>query len=105
MVAYSDSDSEYSSLERRRHLGVYMKANKKPNPYKRNRKKKSAIPVAPPKVPPLPGSYTSGGRVSPHTPEDPIDRGITCVCATSSVQPYLCKRPHRKIFENYSGQQ
>ncbi|KAG8238832.1 hypothetical protein J437_LFUL018708 [Ladona fulva] len=51
---YSDSDSDWSSLERRqRGLDTYSKVNRKPTPHKRIRKKRTAIPVATPRVPPI----------------------------------------------------
>jgi hypothetical protein len=53
-LAYSDSDSDWSSLERRqRAADIYSKVNRKPTPHKRIRKKRTAIPVATPRVPPL----------------------------------------------------
>ncbi|XP_011307003.1 rho GTPase-activating protein 190 isoform X6 [Fopius arisanus] len=60
--SYSDSDSEWSSLERQRVADVIAKANKKPTTHKRTRKKRAAIPVATPKVPSL-GSMTSGDGI------------------------------------------
>ncbi|XP_044016190.1 rho GTPase-activating protein 190 isoform X8 [Aphidius gifuensis] len=52
--AYSDSDSEWSSLERQRGVtDVLAKSIKKPATHKRIRKKRAAIPVATPKVPSL----------------------------------------------------
>ncbi|KAK7790214.1 hypothetical protein R5R35_014527 [Gryllus longicercus] len=52
--AYSDSDSEWSSLERRqRAADIYCKVNRKPTPHKRIRKKRTAIPVPTPRVPPI----------------------------------------------------
>lgn len=53
-TAYSDSDSEWSSLERQRGVtDVLAKSIKKPATHKRIRKKRAAIPVATPKVPSL----------------------------------------------------
>lgn len=60
--SYSDSDSEWSSLERQRVADVIAKANKKPTTHKRIRKKRAAIPVATPKVPSL-GSMASGDGI------------------------------------------
>ncbi|XP_044016185.1 rho GTPase-activating protein 190 isoform X3 [Aphidius gifuensis] len=52
--SYSDSDSEWSSLERQRGVtDVLAKSIKKPATHKRIRKKRAAIPVATPKVPSL----------------------------------------------------
>ncbi|KAJ8665241.1 hypothetical protein QAD02_006903 [Eretmocerus hayati] len=52
-TAYSDSDSEWSSLERQRVAEALGKANnnRKTSSHKRTRKKRTAIPVATPKVP------------------------------------------------------
>lgn len=51
-LAYSDSDSDWSSLERRqRAADMYCKVNRKGTPHKRVRKKRTAIPVATPRVP------------------------------------------------------
>lgn len=53
-VEYSESDSESSSSERRNQRGGfdgYYKMNKKAQTHKRMRKKRTAIPVQPPKVP------------------------------------------------------
>lgn len=58
----SDSDSESSSSERKNARGYYM-MNRKPQTHKRMRKKRTAIPVVPPKVP-------FGTYVSP--PEIPL---------------------------------
>ncbi|XP_069168253.1 rho GTPase-activating protein 190 isoform X26 [Procambarus clarkii] len=57
--AYSDSDSEWSSLERRRTADSY-KVNRKAVP-KRMKKKRLPIPVAAPRVPPLPSFYVAEG--------------------------------------------
>ncbi|XP_069950018.1 rho GTPase-activating protein 190-like isoform X17 [Cherax quadricarinatus] len=57
--AYSDSDSEWSSLERRRTAESY-KVNRKAVP-KRMKKKRLPIPVAAPRVPPLPSFYVAEG--------------------------------------------
>lgn len=52
--SYSDTDSEWSSLERRQRAAeVYCKVNRKPGTHKRPRKKRTAIPVQPPRVPQL----------------------------------------------------
>ncbi|XP_059615370.1 rho GTPase-activating protein 190 isoform X2 [Phlebotomus argentipes] len=62
---YSDTDSESSSLERKNNRGFdgYYKMNRKAQTHKRVRKKRTAIPVQPPKVP-------FGTYVSP--PEIPL---------------------------------
>ncbi|XP_026673426.1 rho GTPase-activating protein 190 isoform X3 [Ceratina calcarata] len=49
--SYSDSDSEWSSLERQRVAGILSKASKKPPSHKRTRKKRAPIFVAGPTVP------------------------------------------------------
>ncbi|XP_022207896.1 rho GTPase-activating protein 190 isoform X1 [Nilaparvata lugens] len=58
----SDSDSEFSSLERRQRSNeAYLKVNRKSTTHKRTRKKRpAAIPVATPRVPPF-HSATNGG--------------------------------------------
>lgn len=54
LTAYSDTDSEWSSLERRQRAAeVYCKVNRKSGTHKRPRKKRTAIPVQPPRVPQL----------------------------------------------------
>lgn len=54
VTAYSDTDSEWSSLERRQRAAeVYCKVNRKSGTHKRARKKRTAIPVQPPRVPQL----------------------------------------------------
>ncbi|XP_066603982.1 rho GTPase-activating protein 190 isoform X2 [Prorops nasuta] len=61
--SYSDSDSEESSLERQRQIADTLgKANKKSSTHKRMRKKRTAIPVATPKVPSL-ASMGSGDGI------------------------------------------
>lgn len=56
--SYSDTDSEWSSLERRQRASeVYSKVSRKSGTHKRQRKKRTAIPVQPPRVPQL-GSFT-----------------------------------------------
>lgn len=52
-LEYSDSDSESSSSERKNARGYdgYYKMNRKAQTHKRMRKKRTAIPVQPPKVP------------------------------------------------------
>lgn len=64
-LEYSDSDSESSSSERKNARGYdgYYKMNRKAQTHKRMRKKRTAIPVQPPKVP-------FGTYVSP--PEIPL---------------------------------
>ncbi|KAG6799126.1 rho GTPase-activating protein [Apis mellifera caucasica] len=59
--SYSDSDSEWSSLERQRIADISGKANKKPPSHKRIRKKRTPIFVASPKVPSSMGSGDSIG--------------------------------------------
>ncbi|KAG8201263.1 hypothetical protein JTE90_016749 [Oedothorax gibbosus] len=71
----SDSESEWSSLERRQRE-VYNKANRKPTLHKKTRKKRG-IPVAPPRIPsfeapPLP-PFPGGQRTQSL---DPLDKGI-----------------------------
>lgn len=63
---YSESDSESSSSEQKRGVldGYGSKMNRKSQTHKRRVKKRTAIPVQPPKVPPF------GTFVSP--PEIPI---------------------------------
>jgi hypothetical protein len=62
LAAYTDSDSDWSSLERRKlaaemyrggGVGVSVGTGRKPTPHKRTRKKRAAIPVATPRVPPF----------------------------------------------------
>ncbi|KAK9758629.1 RhoGAP domain [Popillia japonica] len=57
--SYSDTDSEWSSLERRQRASeIYSKVNRKSATHKRPRKKRTTpIPVQPPRVPQL-GSFT-----------------------------------------------
>ncbi|KAI5726554.1 hypothetical protein M8J76_004669 [Diaphorina citri] len=62
-TTFSDSDSEYSSLDRERHRSYDSKSRKSAT-HKRMRKKRSAIPVPTPRVPtfsvpPVSGDYTS----------------------------------------------
>ncbi|XP_049781040.1 rho GTPase-activating protein 190 isoform X2 [Schistocerca cancellata] len=58
--SYSDSDSDWSSLERRqRAADAYCKVNRKPTPHKRMRKKRTAIPVPTPRVPSSQPSVTA----------------------------------------------
>lgn len=84
-AAYSDSDSEWSSLERQRVTDVLGKANKKPSTHKRIRKKRTAIPVATPKVPLLASMVGSGDGIvglnynmkdDKNWRIDPADRGM-----------------------------
>uniref|UniRef100_A0A1B6CUS5 Rho-GAP domain-containing protein n=1 Tax=Clastoptera arizonana TaxID=38151 RepID=A0A1B6CUS5_9HEMI len=61
----SDSDSEWSSLERKQKTSnseTYSKMNRKPATHKRVRKKRTAIPVATPRVPlfTIPSLSTNG---------------------------------------------
>lgn len=52
-IEFSESDSESSSSERKNHVGFdgYQKMTRKSQTHKRMRKKRTAIPVQPPKVP------------------------------------------------------
>lgn len=75
----SDSESEWSSLERRQRE-VYNKANRKPTLHKKTRKKRG-IPVAPPRIPsfegpppPLP-PFPGGQRIVTAQSLDPLDKG------------------------------
>lgn len=61
--SYSDSDSEWSSLERQKIVDALGKVNKKPLTHKRIRKKRIAIPVATPKVPSLASMGSGDGIV------------------------------------------
>ncbi|KAI4504260.1 hypothetical protein M0802_000731 [Mischocyttarus mexicanus] len=61
--SYSDSDSEWSSLERQKVVDTLGKVNKKPLTHKRIRKKRIAIPVATPKVPSLASMGSGDGIV------------------------------------------
>lgn len=58
---YSDSESDSSSLERKRSTDGYSKINRKPQTHKRHRKKRTAIPVQPPKIPL--GPFGGGGGI------------------------------------------
>ncbi|XP_058176550.1 rho GTPase-activating protein 190 [Anopheles ziemanni] len=58
---YSDSESDSSSLERKRSNDGYSKINRKAQPHKRHRKKRTAIPVQPPKIPLGPFGSSAGG--------------------------------------------
>ncbi|XP_042873149.1 rho GTPase-activating protein 190-like isoform X27 [Penaeus japonicus] len=85
--AYSDSDSEWSSLERRRSTDSY-KVNRKAVP-KRMKKKRLPIPVAAPRVPPLPSFYVAeGGPGTRYSDErlllDPCEKGIRVVSGSAS---------------------
>lgn len=69
MLVLSDSDSEWSSLERKQKTSsseVFSKISRKPTTHKRARKKRTAIPVATPRVPPL----SSNGPNPPLPPTD-----------------------------------
>lgn len=62
----TESDSCASSTERRvRQQNAYYKANKKPVATKKNKKKKVAIPVQTPRVPPF-GAYVSPPEIPLH---------------------------------------
>ncbi|XP_053666685.1 rho GTPase-activating protein 190 [Anopheles marshallii] len=56
----SDSESDSSSLERKRSNDGYSKINRKTQPHKRHRKKRTAIPVQPPKIPLGPFGSSAG---------------------------------------------
>ncbi|XP_048511917.1 rho GTPase-activating protein 190 isoform X4 [Athalia rosae] len=62
-IAYSESDSDWSSPERQRTIDLLGKVNKKSSTHKRIRKKRTAIPVATPKVPTL-ASLGSGEGIT-----------------------------------------
>ncbi|XP_055603332.1 rho GTPase-activating protein 190 isoform X2 [Uranotaenia lowii] len=62
---YSDSESDSSSLERKRSTDGYSKINRKPKGHTRHRKKRTAIPVQPPKIPSGPFGVGSGGGMGP----------------------------------------
>ncbi|KAL5277716.1 RhoGAPp190 family protein [Megaselia abdita] len=73
---YSESDSDTSSSERKaRGYDGYYKMNRKAQTHKRMRKKRSAIPVQPPKIPQIPQQAQPqtfvGNFVSP--PEIPLN--------------------------------
>ena len=70
-LAYSDTDSEWSSLERRQRASeVYSKVNRKSGTHKRQRKKRTAIPVQPPRVPQLGGFTLPSVHSTPHVELD-----------------------------------
>lgn len=72
VLAYSDTDSEWSSLERRQRASeVYSKVNRKSGTHKRQRKKRTAIPVQPPRVPQLGGFTLPSVHSTPHVDLDP----------------------------------
>jgi glucocorticoid receptor DNA-binding factor 1 len=69
--SYSDTDSEWSSLERRQRASeVYSKVNRKSGTHKRQRKKRTAIPVQPPRVPQLGGFTLPSVHSTPHVELD-----------------------------------
>lgn len=71
--AYSDTDSEWSSLERRQRASeIYSKVSRKSGTHKRQRKKR-AIPVQPPRVPQL-GGFTLPSVHSAPTTEIDTDK-------------------------------
>ncbi|XP_045127735.1 rho GTPase-activating protein 190-like [Portunus trituberculatus] len=102
--AYSDSDSEWSSLERRRSTDSY-KVNRKAVP-KRMKKKRLPIPVAAPRVPPLPSFYVAeGGPGTRYSDErlllDPYEKGTRVVSGSASDDSEATDRedptaPHSK---------
>lgn len=68
----------------RRQREVYTKANRKPTPHKKTRKKRG-IPVAPPRIPsfegpppPLP-PFPGGQRIVTAQSLDPLDKGILSI--------------------------
>ncbi|XP_049537239.1 rho GTPase-activating protein 190 isoform X1 [Anopheles darlingi] len=65
---YSDSESDSSSLERKRSTDGYSKINRKAQPHKRHRKKRTAIPVQPPKIPMGPFGGTNPSAVGEGAP-------------------------------------
>uniref|UniRef100_A0A1B6K9C5 Rho-GAP domain-containing protein n=1 Tax=Graphocephala atropunctata TaxID=36148 RepID=A0A1B6K9C5_9HEMI len=70
----SDSDSEWSSLERRQKTSsteVFSKVSRKPTTHKRVRKKRTAIPVATPRVPPFSAPPVSSNGPNPPLPPLP----------------------------------
>ncbi|XP_071440115.1 rho GTPase-activating protein 190 isoform X6 [Hetaerina americana] len=116
--SYSDSDSDWSSLERRqRGLDTYSKVNRKPTPHKRTRKKRTAIPVATPRVPPIQpfsalsdgpgllnyrfkeersrGGCDSSEKVHSETPSDESD-GSDLDVSSSATRPRY--KPHKRSF-------
>lgn len=105
-IAYSDSDSEWSSLERQRVADVLGKVNKKPPSHKRIRKKRTAIPVAAPKVPSLASMGSGDGIVglNYNVKEDkswrvnPTERGIICIHYDDSVNCFIIKICYMMIF-------
>lgn len=73
----------------RRQREVYTKANRKPTPHKKTRKKRG-IPVAPPRIPsfegpppPLP-PFPGGQRIVTAQSLDPLDKGILLSQSTLS---------------------
>ncbi|KAG8244313.1 hypothetical protein J6590_026151 [Homalodisca vitripennis] len=67
----SDSDSEWSSLERRQKTSsseVFSKVSRKPTTHKRVRKKRTPIPVATPRVPPFSAPPISSNGPNPPLP-------------------------------------
>lgn len=65
-LEYSESDSESSSSEQKNRSGLdgYYKMNRKSQTHKRMRKKRTAIPVQPPKVPSF-GTFVSPPEIPP----------------------------------------
>ncbi|XP_054279717.1 rho GTPase-activating protein 190 isoform X3 [Macrosteles quadrilineatus] len=67
----SDSDSEWSSLERKQKTNsseMFSKVSRKPTTHKRVRKKRTAIPVATPRVPPFNAPPLSSNGPNPPLP-------------------------------------
>ncbi|XP_066996552.2 rho GTPase-activating protein 190 isoform X2 [Anabrus simplex] len=122
--SYSDSDSEWSSLERRqRAADIYCKVNRKPTPHKRIRKKRTAIPVPTPRVPPVQpfatsdatgilnyqlkeeqsrGGCDSSEKVHSETPSDLSDASDPDL-SSSTTQPHQNYQKHSIRLKKKSG--
>ncbi|XP_076178702.1 rho GTPase-activating protein 190 isoform X3 [Ptiloglossa arizonensis] len=107
--SYSDSDSEWSSLERQRGVAdVLCKVTKKPATHKRIRKKRTAIPVAAPKVPTLASMGSGDGIVGlnynvkedKNWRGDPVERGSSETQDSSeSSDPDHTSRSRTKLYK------
>lgn len=74
--AFSESDSDWSSLERKQRAAeAYSKANRKPAPHKRVRKKRTAIPVPTPRVPNMQSFAPDGAGMLSYRLKDDKSRG------------------------------
>ncbi|XP_026272441.1 rho GTPase-activating protein 190 isoform X2 [Frankliniella occidentalis] len=74
--AFSESDSDWSSLERKQRAAeAYSKANRKPAPHKRVRKKRTAIPVPTPRVPNMQSFAPDGAGMLSYRLKDEKSRG------------------------------